>query len=78
MKDNLPRPVEFGIRIIVFLCLIFISLIIDSFSFGMMNPQNAVFTGLGVSLFLGNNIVMFMSSYKIVKPIFTKLDEYKN
>ncbi len=78
MKDNLPLPVEFGIRIIVFLCLIFISLIIDSFSFGMMNPQNAVFTGLGVSLFLGNNIVMFMSSYKIVKPIFIKLHEYKN
>lgn len=76
MKDNLPLPVEYGMRIILFILFIFISLVVDKFSFGMMGPQNAIKTGLGVSLFLGNNIISFFLSYKVIKPIF-KVFDYK-
>jgi hypothetical protein len=70
MKDNLPLPVEYGMRIILFIFIIFVSLFVDQFCFGMMGPQNAIKTGLAVSLLVANNLIGFLLSYKIITPIF--------
>ena len=56
-------------RLIVFILIIFVSMIIDNFSFGMMNAQNSLKTGLGVSLFIGSNILGFMLGLHVIKPI---------
>jgi hypothetical protein len=69
MKNNLPLPVEVGMRLIVFILIIFVSMIIDNFSFGMMNAQNTLKTGLGISLLVGSNILGFMLGLHVIKPI---------
>jgi len=70
MKDNLPISVEYGMRIILFIFIIFVSLVVDKFCFGLMGPQNAIKTGLAVSLLVANNFIGYLLSYKIIIPIF--------
>jgi Na+/H+ antiporter NhaA len=71
MKMNLPPFLDYGIRVIAMFLLIFISVEVDRFAFGMMNVSNTISFGLGVSLFLGSNIGIFYLCYEIVKSIFT-------
>lgn len=65
MKIKLPPFLDYGIRIISLILLFFISLEFDRFTFGMMNVSNTVSFGLGVSLFLGGNLISFYIAYKI-------------
>ena len=61
---------DFGIRVIVVLLLLFLSMEVDSFSFGMMNVSNPISFGLGVALFCGSNIIF---GYFIIKSIYKEL-----
>jgi hypothetical protein len=70
MKNNVPFPVEFGMRLIGFISIIFISMFIDKFSFGMIDPQNSLMSGLGISLFVGSNIIAFFVGLRLIRPIF--------
>jgi len=71
MKMKLPPFLDYGVRVIAMFLLIFISVEVDRFAFGMMNVTNTISFGLGVSLFLGSNIGIFYLCYEIVKSIFT-------
>jgi hypothetical protein len=76
MKMKLPPFVDRGIKIISLIVLFFISLAFDRFTFGMMNVSNPISFGLGVSLFLGGNLISFYIAYKIVYSIFKfKIDD---
>jgi hypothetical protein len=75
MKNNVPFPVEFGMRLIGFISIIFISMFIDKFSFGMINPQNSLMSGLGISLFVGSNIIAFFVGLRLIRPIFDLIIE---
>jgi hypothetical protein len=73
MKIKLPTILDFGLRMISLILLFFITVKIDVFSFGMMNPTQSIKFGLGVSLFLGNNILAMYLVTKIVSPITNKI-----
>jgi hypothetical protein len=75
MKNNVPFPVEFGMRLIGFISIIFISMFIDKFSFGMIDPQNSLMSGLGISLFVGSNIIAFFVGLRLIRPIFDLIIE---
>jgi hypothetical protein len=69
MKIKLPPILDYGFRVIAIILLIFLSIEIDNFSFGMMNATSTVQFGLGVSLLLGCNLIIAMVSYDLVKSI---------
>jgi hypothetical protein len=50
--------------------------LIDKFAFGMMNAKNTISFGLGVSLFLGSNILAFFTLYELYKSTLNK--HFKN
>ena len=72
MKINLPPFLEFGVRLIAVFLILFLSVEADKFAFGMMNAQNSISFGLGVSLFLGINIVAFFMIYELYKSTINK------
>ena len=61
---------DFGIRVIAVLLLLFLSMEVDRFSFGMMNVSNPISFGVGVALFCGSNIIF---GYFIIKSIYKEL-----
>ena len=61
---------DFGIRVIAVLLLLFLSMEVDRFSFGMMNVSNPISFGLGVALFCGSNIIFV---FFIIKSIYKEL-----
>ena len=69
MKIKLPPIFDYGFRVIAIILLLFLSIEIDNFSFGMMNATSTVQFGLGVSLLLGSNLIIFMVCYDIVNSI---------
>jgi uncharacterized integral membrane protein len=69
MKIKLPPILDYGFRVIAIILLIFLSIEIDNFSFGMMNATSTVQFGLGVALLLGCNLIIAMVSYDLVKSI---------
>jgi hypothetical protein len=69
MKIKLPPILDYGFRVIAIILLIFLSIEIDNFSFGMMNATSTLQFGLGVSLLLGCNLIIAMVSYDLVKSI---------
>jgi uncharacterized integral membrane protein len=69
MKIKLPPILDYGFRVIVIILLIFLSIEIDNFSFGMMNATSTVQFGLGVSLLLGGNLIIGMVCYDLVNSI---------
>jgi hypothetical protein len=72
MKINLPTILDWGVRIIAFLLVLYLSLEADKFAFGMMNAKNTLSFGLGVSLLLGNNIIAYFTIYELFKSIINK------
>ena len=76
MKITLPPFLEFGARLIAMFLILFLSVEGDRFAFGMMNAQNSISFGLGVSLFLGINIVAFFMIYELYKSTINK--HFKN
>jgi len=60
---------DYGFRVIAIILLLFLSIEIDNFSFGMMNATSTVQFGLGVSLLLGSNVIILMVCYDIVNSI---------
>jgi hypothetical protein len=69
MKIKLPPIFDYGFRVIAIILLLFLSIEIDNFSFGMMNATSTVQFGLGVSLLLGSNLIILMVCYDIVNSI---------
>jgi hypothetical protein len=69
MKIKLPPILDYGFRVIAIILLLFLSIEIDNFSFGMMNATSTVQFGLGVSLLLGCNLIIAMVSYDLLKSI---------
>jgi len=69
MKIKLPPILNYGFRVIAIILLLFLSIEIDNFSFGMMNATSTVQFGLGVSLLLGSNLIILMVCYDIVNSI---------
>jgi uncharacterized integral membrane protein len=69
MKIKLPPILDYGFRVIAIILLIFLSIEIDNFSFGMMNATSTVQFGLGVSLLLGGNLIIGMVCYDLVNSI---------
>lgn len=55
--------------IILLLIVFFILVKIDRFALGMMNPHHSIKFGLGVSLFVGTNVIAFISVRKVLKSI---------
>lgn len=72
MKINLPPFLDFGFRVIVVFLIMFLSLEGDRFAFGMMNVQHTIKFGLGVSLFLANNILALFLIYELSISTFNK------
>lgn len=72
MKINLPPILDWGVRIIGFFFILFLSVEADRLAFRMMNAQNSISFGLGVSLLLGINILTFFLLYEISKSTFYK------
>lgn len=72
MKINLPPILDWGVRIIAFFLVLYLSVETDKFAFGMMNAKNTISFGLGVSLFLGTNIIVFFAIYKLFKSTINK------
>ena len=70
MRTNLTFFLEFGFRLIVLFLIILLSLKIDRFAFGMLNAKNFISSGLGVSLFLANNIVCLILIIKFSNSTF--------
>ncbi len=69
MKTKLPPILDYGFRVIAIILLIFLSVEIDNFSFGIMNATNTVQFGLGVSLLLGCNLIILTVCYNLVNSI---------
>ncbi len=63
---------DFGFRVIVVFLIMFLSLEGDRFAFGMMNVQHTIKFGLGVSLFLANNILALFLIYELSVSTFNK------
>jgi hypothetical protein len=72
MKMNLPPILDWGVRIIAFFLVLYLSVEADKFAFGMMNAKNTISFGLGVSLFLGINIIAFFTIHKLFKSTINK------
>ena len=72
MKIKLPSFLDFGFRVIVIFLIMFLSFEGDLFAFGMMNVQHSIKFGLGVSLFLANNILAFFLIYELAISTFNK------
>lgn len=60
---------DYGFRVISIILLLFLSIEIDNFSFGMMNATSTAQFGLGVSLLLGGNLIIGMVCYDLVNSI---------
>jgi len=76
MKINLPPILDWGIRLMGLFLILFLSVEIDKFAFGMMNAKNTISFGLGVSLFLGSNILALFTLYELYKSTLNK--HFKN
>lgn len=76
MKINLPPILDWGVRIIGVFLVLFLSIEVDRFAFGMMNAKNTISFGLGVSLFLGSNIIAFFTIFELYKSTINK--HFKN
>jgi len=63
---------SYGFRVIAIFLLLFVSIEIDRFTFGMMNATNSISFGLGVSLFCGTNILFAYLIFDILKSIYKK------
>lgn len=72
MKINLPPILDWGVRIIAFFLVLYLSVETDKFAFGMMNAKNTISFGLGVSLFLGINILALFLIYELSKSTLNK------
>lgn len=72
MKINLPPILDWGVRIIAFFLVLYFSVEVDKFAFGMMNVKNTISFGLGVSLFLGINILALFLIYELSKSTLNK------
>ena len=72
IKINLPRILDWGAKIIAFFLVLYLSVEVDKFAFGMMNVKNPISFGLGVSLFLGTNIIAFLTIYELFKSTINK------
>jgi hypothetical protein len=72
MKINLQQILGWGARIIAFFLVFYLSVEVDKFAFGMMNVKNPISFGLGVSLFLGTNIIAFLTIYELFKSTINK------
>lgn len=65
------RPLlDFGFRVIAVFLLLFISIEVDKFSFGMMKVTNPIPFGLGVALFCGSNLIFGYIIVDIIKSIY--------
>jgi hypothetical protein len=72
MKINLPPFLDIVFRGLIILLLLIVSFKLDKFTFGMMNILNPIGFGLGVSLFLGLNIIIFLICYELYQSILNK------
>jgi hypothetical protein len=77
MKIKIPPILEYGIRVIAVILLLFVSVEIDHFAFGMMNVSHTVAFGLGVSLLLGGNLIIFFLCYELIQSIFSNQKQQK-
>jgi hypothetical protein len=72
MKINLPPFLDLAFRGFVILLLVLLSFELDQFTFGMMNASNSMSFGLGVSLLVGGNIIIFFICYELYTSIINK------
>jgi hypothetical protein len=72
MKITLPPFLDITFRGFMILLLVLLSFEVDKFAFGMMNVTKAISFGLGVSLFLGLNIIIFFICYGLYLSILNK------
>ena len=76
MKINLPPILDWGIRLMGLFLILFLSVEIDKFAFGMMNAINSISFGMCVALFLGTNVTTFFLIYELYKSTINK--HFKN
>lgn len=76
MKINLPPILDWGVRIIGFFLILFLSVEADRFAFRMMNAQNSISFGVGVTLLLAINALAFYLLYELFNSTFYK--HFKN
>lgn len=67
MKKDLPLLRDLIFSLIIVLVILFLSVKVDQFALGMMNPHHSIKFGLGVSLFVGSNFIAFLSIMKIIQ-----------
>jgi hypothetical protein len=63
---------NYGFQVITIFLLLFVSIEIDRFTFGMMRVTNSISFGLGVALFCGTNILFACLIFVILKSIYQK------
>lgn len=69
MKKHISLLWNILSRFVLLLIVFFILVKIDRFALGMMNPHHSIKFGLGVSLFVGTNVIAFISVRKVLKSI---------
>ena len=76
MKLNIPPFIDLAFRGLIILIVFMLSLELDQYALGMMSAKHSISTGLGVSLFLGGNIIAYFICYELYKS--TQNKHYKN
>lgn len=76
MKLNIPPFIDLAFRVLVILIVFMLSLELDRYALGMMSVKHSINTGLGVSILLGGNIIVFYICNELYKS--TQNKHYKN
>jgi uncharacterized membrane protein len=72
MKKQILLLWDYALSVILILTILFLSVKIDQFALGMINPHHTIKFGLGVSLFVGCNILAFLSFTQVFKSTMNK------
>jgi hypothetical protein len=73
MNLNKHPFLDYGFRVIAIILLIFLSLEVDKFCFGIMNVSSTIAFGLGVALFCGSNLIFAYIVVDMIKSIINKI-----
>jgi hypothetical protein len=72
MKKQILLLWDCALSVTLILTILILSVKIDQFALGMMNPHHTIKFGLGVSLFVGCNILAFLSFTQVFKSTMNK------
>ena len=72
MKKQISQLWDYALSAILILTILFLSVKVDQFALGMMNPHHSIKFGFGVSLFVGTNVIAFIYVRRVLESIMNK------